>query len=244
MTLIAALRCRDGVILGSDSQDTRGPRGRLLARSTTKVYEPRPGFLLAWAGAQDVAQGFGLRLARARGISAGADRLDIKARLHSILADLRDDPSIEGRSDNVEFLIGWWSRKERKPVALHLLSGGAGEWVGAWAFGGVPLGVESASFAVGAMRYIDAGTLTLEQAKVAALKVLRDAIETTVEGIGGRVQMGIVQKGAVQVVGAADMRSLHDAVDAWETGCAELLLGSAPRSTHVTPDRGVWRPGI
>lgn len=56
MTLIAALLCSDGLILGSDSQETRGARGHRLARSTQKVYEPRPGFLLAWAGPQDVAQ--------------------------------------------------------------------------------------------------------------------------------------------------------------------------------------------
>ena len=238
MTLIAALRCRDGLIIGSDSQETRGAAGRLLARSTRKIYAPRPGFLLAWAGAQDVAQGFGLRLARAHEISTNAERLDVKAKLHSIFTALRADPSIEGRNDNVELIVGWWSRTERKPVALHLFGGGAGEWVGAWAFGGVPLGIEGASFAVGAMRYIDAGALTLEQAKLVALKVLRDVIETSVEGIGGQVQMGTVQRGDVEVIAQADMRALHDAVDFWERQCAELLLGRASASLDPARDRG------
>lgn len=192
MTLIVAVRCLDGVILGSDSQETRGERGRRLARPTRKVYEPRPGFLLAWAGAQDVAQGFALRLGRADDIYPDADRLHIKDRLHPILADVRKDPSVEGRSDNVEFLIAWWSRQENKPVALFLLSGGAGEWVSDWEFGGMSLGIERASFAASTMRYIDPVALTLEQAKIVALKVLRDTIETSVEGIGGRVQMGAV----------------------------------------------------
>jgi 20S proteasome alpha/beta subunit len=74
MTLIAAFRCRDGLILGSDSQETRGAEGRRLARSTQKVYLLNHGFLLAWAGSQDVAQGFILRLARAKGLSPSADR--------------------------------------------------------------------------------------------------------------------------------------------------------------------------
>jgi hypothetical protein len=43
--------------------------------------------LLAWAGAQDVAQGFALRLGRADDISPDADRLHVKDRLHAILAD-------------------------------------------------------------------------------------------------------------------------------------------------------------
>lgn len=94
----------------------------------------------------------------------------------------------KGVATNVEFLVAWWSRHEHKPVALHLLSGGAGEWVSHWEFGGISLGVDRASFAASAMRYIDPSALTLEQAKIVALKVLRDTIETSVEGIGGRVQ--------------------------------------------------------
>jgi len=243
MTLIAALRCRDGVVVGSDSHETRGARGRRLARPIQKVYEPRPGFLLAWAGAQDAAQSFALRLARARGLSLDRDRLEVKTDLHRILKDVRDDPSIEGRSDHVEFLIAWWSRHERKPVALHLLSGGAGEWVESWAFGGIPLGVDSASFAVGTLHYIDTEKLALEQAKIIALKVLRDAIETSVEGIGGRVQMGTAHASGVQVVAQSDMRGLHDTVDLWEAQCAEILLGTdKPPSASDTPDRGVRPP--
>lgn len=77
MTLIVALRCRDGVILGSDSQEMRGVQGRRLARSTRKIDEPRPGFLLAWAGARDVAQSFALRVKRADGLTPDDDRLGI-----------------------------------------------------------------------------------------------------------------------------------------------------------------------
>jgi hypothetical protein len=242
VTLIVAVRGRDGVVVGSDSKETRGEGGRRLARLTRKVYEPRPGFLLAWAGAQDVAQAFALRLERARGISSDADRLDVKNRLHEIIADLRRDPSIEGRSDHVEFIVAWWYRRENKPVALHLLSGGAGEWVSGWAFGGTKFGVEIASFAVGTMRYVDPTVLNLDQAQVVSLKVLRDAIETGVDGIGGKVQMGAVRAGGVELVAQDDMRALHDTTS-WEARCAELLFGSAESpAVSETPDRGVRPP--
>ena len=112
-------------------------------------------------------------------------------------------------------------------MALHLLSAGAAEWVDGWAFGGIALGTEIASFAVSTMRYIDPARLTLEQAKLVALKVLRDTIETSVEGIGGSVQIGTVGRHRVGAIGAAEMRRLHDAVDLWETRCAELLRGAA-----------------
>ncbi len=243
MTLIAAFRCRDGAILGSDSQDTRGERGRRLARPTQKVCEARPGFMLAWAGPRDVAQGFMLRLARADDLSPAADRLEIKARLHTILAALRTDASVEGRSDHVELLVAWWSRAEEEPVALHIFSGGAGEWVDSWAFGGTRLGVEKASFAVAALRHVDPATLVLEQAKVVALKILRDTIATAAEGIGGPPQMATIQRDGAQLANRADMRELDDAVDLWEAQCAELLTGVAPPpSASGTPDRGVGSP--
>jgi hypothetical protein len=181
--------------------------------------------LLAAAGAQDVAQEFSLRLQRSRGVAPNAGRLELKSQLQGLLRELREDPGIEGRSDHVEFLIAWWSRQARKPVALHLLSAGAAEWVDGWAFGGMALGTEMASFAVSTMRYLDPAGLTLKQAKLVALKVLRDTIETSVEGIGGDVQMGTVGRHGVGAVEAADMRRLHDAVDLWEARCAELLRG-------------------
>lgn len=111
MTLIAALRVADGVILGSDSQQTRGRRGRRLARPARKVYEPRPGLLLAAAGAQDVAQEFSLRLQQTRGLTRNVDRLQVKSCLQGLLRQLRDDPAIEERSDHVEFLLAWWPRE-------------------------------------------------------------------------------------------------------------------------------------
>lgn len=214
-------------MLCSDSQQTRGVRGRRLARSARKVYEPRPGVLMAVAGAQDVAQEFALRLQRASGFSPSVDRLQMKARLQALLGSLREDPAIEERSDHVEFLLAWWSHHEHKPLALHLLSGGAGEWVDGWAFGGVQLGIEIASFAVGAMRYLDPATLTLEQSQLLALKLLRDTIETGVEGIAGNVQLGTVACGGVELLPDAQVRALEDALDLWEARCAELLLAGA-----------------
>jgi 20S proteasome alpha/beta subunit len=243
MTLIAAFRCRDGVILCSDSQQTRGAPGRRLARKARKIYIPRSGLILAAAGAQDVAQEFALRLRGARGMSATADRLQVKARLQALLDALRKDPHLEGRSDHVEFLIAWWPRQARKPVALHLLSGSAAEWVESWTFGGMPTGTDAANFAMGSMRYIDVAKLTLEQAKVVALKVLRDAIATGAEGIGGEVQMGAVERHRVAMIEDADMQGLLDTLDLWETGCAELLLGGGqPPSASKTPDEGVRPP--
>jgi len=230
MTVIAALRCGEGVILGSDSQETRGMRGRRLGRRTQKVYVARKGFLLGWAGAQDVAQIFALRLRCAEGLSAGDDRLEVRRRLNEIVAGLRGDPSIDGRSDHLELFVAWWARRENRPVALHMLSGGAAEWVSGWAFGGVALGVERASFATSGLGYADPGGLSLEAGKVLALKVIRDTIEATVEGVGGGVQMGVLRETGPQLLSMGDLRALHDTVDLWEARCRELLIDGSERA--------------
>ncbi|HUA74015.1 MAG TPA: hypothetical protein VL988_04585 [Solirubrobacteraceae bacterium] len=184
--------------------------------------------LIAAAGAQDVAQQFALQLRRASDISPEADRLELKSRLQALLGSLREDPGIEGRSDHVEFLLAWWSRREHKPVALHLLSGGAGEWVDGWAFGGIQFGIEIASFAVGTMRYLEPDRLSLRQAEVVALKVLRDTIEVGVEGIAGSAQLSTIASDGVRRFVGAEMRRLQRAVDLWEARCAELLVEADP----------------
>jgi hypothetical protein len=184
--------------------------------------------LIAAAGSQDVAQEFSLRVQRSRDLTLDIDRLELKSQFQGLLRALREDPGIEDRSDHVEFLLAWWPRHASHPVALHLLSAGAAEWVEGWMFAGLPLGTEIASFATSTMRYLDPAELTLEQAKLLALKVLRDAIETGVEGIGGGVQMGAVAKHGAGVIEATDMTWLHYAADAWEKRCAELLRGTVP----------------
>ena len=64
MTIISALRCGEGVVLASDSRETRSHESGRLARDVRKIYEPRSGFLVAWAGWQSVAQAFALALER------------------------------------------------------------------------------------------------------------------------------------------------------------------------------------
>jgi hypothetical protein len=132
---------------------------------------------------------------------------------------------------------------ESKPVALHLLSGGRGVWVETWAFGGLERGIDNASFAVGSMRHIDPTQLSLEQAKIVALKMLRDVIETNVEGIGGTVQLGTIGQSGAHVVSDSERRGLDDTVDLWEAQCAELLTGvGVSPSASAIPDRGVRPP--
>lgn len=62
MTILAALRNRAAIVLGSDSEE-RSASGR---RRTTKLVVPQRDLVLAWAGYKDVAQALALSLQRAR----------------------------------------------------------------------------------------------------------------------------------------------------------------------------------
>jgi hypothetical protein len=67
----------------------------------------------------------------------------------------------------------------------------------------------------------DAAQRFAQQAKILALKVLRDTIETNVER-HRRCAMGTVLASGVDLVKEADRRGLRHTVDLWEAQWAEL----------------------
>jgi hypothetical protein len=236
MTIISALRCSEGIVLTSDSREMRGPAAHRLARDVQKIYEPRRGFLVGWAGWQGVAQAFALGLERAPDLSPTMDRVEVKRRLEAIIRHLRDD----GETDYAEWIVAWWSESDKKPVALHIFSNRPGEWVTDWACGGDARPIEIATVVSGALRFVPRDTLTLEQAKVLALKITRDTIHIGVESIGGEVQVGAVSRGGVELLGGTQLKGLHDTLDVWEEQAADLLPGSIPvPGRSSTPDRGL-----
>lgn len=242
MTLIGALRCQDGTILASDSRQSRGAPGNRVARSMQKVMKPRPGFVLAAAGPQDVTQELALRIQRSD-ITTNVDRLAIKRQLIALLNEITKTDGLEGASDHIEFILAWWSKPDKKPVALHVYSGGRAEFVEGWAFGGVLKGVDGANFVANSLNYVsDPSELTVESAKALLLKVMRDTIESTVDEIGGAVQMGVVEKGHADLVNEAGLRIVTDALGLWESQSAELLVGGKTPAEGDTPDRGVRPP--
>lgn len=239
MTLIAALRCPDGVVFASDSRETRGPAATRVARNVTKIYSPRAGFLLGWAGFANVAQALALAIGRADGLSPSLDRVEIKARLEELIAEIR----AAGETDMGEWIVAWWSEPDRAPVALQLFSTRKGQWIETWGYVGDSRPQDIAQIASEVVRFVPIASVTLEQAKVLALKVMRDTIHVGVESIGGDVQIGAVTEQGVEIVTGADLRALSDTLNVWEEQAAALLPGAigVPAQT-TTRDRGVRIP--
>jgi hypothetical protein len=240
MTLISALRSREGFVLTSDSRETRGPSQARLARNVKKIYVPREGFLLAWAGFETVAQAFTLAMERADGLSTSLDRVEIKRRLEALIAEIRAN----GGTDMGEWIVAWWSKPDDRPVAVRLFSGRTGKWIDTWEFGDDARPQEIAHVVAEAIRFVPRTSLTLEQAKLLALKVMRDTIHIGVESIGGEVQLAAVTRDGIEFATGAVLRSLNDTLGAWEEQAAALLPGAVPVPAQTTtPDRGVRLPG-
>jgi len=239
VTILAALRNRAAIVLGSDSEE-RSTSGR---RRTTKLVVPQRNLVLAWAGYKDVAQAMALSLqeepldldtARSRIARAATDRFRM----------VRTDPDVEHRSEMNEFMLAWYYRPERKPVGLHLPSQGSAVWVEQWQYAGSQTAVSTARVAEASVSYLVTEDLGVEQLTLVALKVLRDAISAapSAAGIGGPVQLATVTSDGVRVLEAEELRAGNDALDVWQERCAELLPGAmSPRSVDAR-DPGLGPP--
>lgn len=128
-------------------------------------------------------------------------------------------------------------------MALQLFSSGSSQWIEDWGFGGDSRPQEIANIVSQTLRFVPREALTLEQAKLLALKVMRDTIHIGVESIGGAVQLAAVSRGTVEILAGARLEAMHDTLDVWEEQAAALLPGIvAVPAASATVDRGVRPP--
>src|SRR3982751_3766635 len=98
MTATLALRCREGVVLATDSRETMAAGARRIARDATKITQPRPGFLVGAAGFRSVTQAFVLAVQRADGLSSSRDRVEVQQRLRDLIEQIRAQGAPTSRS--------------------------------------------------------------------------------------------------------------------------------------------------
>ena len=240
MTILVSARNREALVIGADSQES----SQAVTQSTVKLLRPHRGLALAWAGYKDVAQAMWLSL-RERPLDLAAPRSEIAQEARDRFRQVRSDPDIEHRSDVNEFLLGWFSRAESRPVALHLRPLGPFEWVERWHYVGSPSAVAAAATAQACINYIATDNLGPDQLSIVALKVLRDSIDVAPPSalVGGDPQLAIVTAGGVRILGDKDLRTKNHALDGWEEQCADLLPGAETRPADVERvDRGLGPP--
>jgi len=240
MTILVGACSREALVLGADSQEAN----QVVKRATKKLFMPQPGLALAWAGYKDVAQALALSL-REQPLNLSGRRSKIAQDANERFNAVRTNPDVEHRSEMNEFMLGWYCRAERKPVALHLQPRGGFVWVEQWHHAGTPTAIATARTVEESVSYIAIEDLGAEQLALVTLKVLRDSIAAapTAALIGGGAQLATVTSSGVHVLKPEELRAGNDALDVWEEQCAELLPGATvPPRDVAQVDPGLEPP--
>jgi hypothetical protein len=240
VTILAAVRGRDALVIGADSEERSGH----TRRRTTKLVCPQTGLVIAWAGYKDVAQAMVLSL-QEDPLDLALPRSQVAIAAKERFRRIRNDPDVEHRSDMNELMLGWFCESEQKPVGLHLPSQGSALWVEHWQYAGSPSAVTTARVVEAAVSYVFTESLGAEQLSMVVLKILRDTVEAAPvsAGIGGDVQLAAITAHEARVLASAELRAANDALDVWQERCAELLPGATGRPVPgAKTDRGLGPP--
>lgn len=246
MTLVLALRCREGAVLAADDQLTyRAPRGR-VARTTpvTKLLHTR-GIAWGWGGDQDAQQRFATQMyEEERGFTSRDTRTTIQDRIEA--AARTSQGKLEAGSA-VELLFAWWSQQFSKPLILKLNAMGASvrsvfvddlhnvEMVGS------PEPIRLAAFALRTLGFGDFRDVGMEEAKVVAFKIISDVSAFT-DDVGQPAFMIGITKDGIGELDTQDVQAVASSADVWTTSLRATLAQEASPEPSATRDTGVRPP--
>ncbi|MGH2944883.1 MAG: hypothetical protein ACRDPC_01180 [Solirubrobacteraceae bacterium] len=238
MTLVLALRCRDGIVLASDGQATADAAGQPTRRPVRKLFDL--GGRIAWgaAGSIGLQQTLEEDLAQARkSLVEAADTQQLRRRLTEIVIPIQQRalkdfvPHPGSQPPDLACIFGWFERGEARILSVprtgsdHQLHE---------RHAAVGTGDIFADFAMTAIAPLDTGRLSLEQAKMVAFKSVSDAIDVAAVYLGPPIQMYVVTGGGARVVPASELeRALADSVEAWKGRQRETLGPLAPGGADV-----------
>jgi proteasome beta subunit len=236
MTLVLALRCRDGVVLASDGQATTDAAGQPTRQPVRKLFDL--GGRVAWgaAGSVGLQQTLLAELAARDLIAASATRELRRALTETVipiqqqaLRDFVDHPG--SHPPDLACIFCWFERGEARILSIprtgsdHQLHD---------RHAAVGTGDIFADFAMTSVAHLGTVRLSLEQAKMVAYKTVADAIDVAAIYLGPPIQMYVVTVDGAQEVPAAELDGgLADSVDAWKARQRETLGPLAAAGAEV-----------
>jgi proteasome beta subunit len=230
MTLVLAIRCRDGIVLASDGQATSEAAGQPTKRATRKLFDI--GGRIAWgaAGSVGLHQALRERLGEFDGLPAHPDAL--RRRLVEVvlpiqqqaLADFVAHPGTV--PPDLSSLFCWCDG-----AGAHMLSiprtGSDHQFHPRYS--AIGSGDIFADYAMTSIAHLAPAALGLEQAKMVAHKAISDAIEVAAVFLGPPIQMYVVTCEGARAVPRSEIEGgLSDSVDAWKARQRETLGPLAP----------------
>ena len=226
MTLVLALRCRDGVVLASDGQATSDAAGQPTRQPTRKLFSL--GGRIAWGAAGSV----GLQQSLEEALDARCDALVAAADPRPLIVDalvpiqqraLRDYVAHPGTQPPDLACIFCWCDAGGAPRIFSVPRTGSDHQLHD-RHAAVGTGDIFADFAMASIAHLGTAELDLERAKMVALKAISDAIDVAAVYLGPPIQMVAVTAAGARKLERAEIDGrLADSVDAWKLSQRDLL---------------------
>jgi len=227
MTLVLALRCRDGIVLASDGQATSEAAGQPTRRPVRKLFDV--GGRLAWGAAGCV----GLQQTLLNALAEHeAELLDEpprrwRERLTELVIPVQQQavrdfvPHPGCLPPDLSCIFCWFDQGRARILSVprtgsdHQLHDD---------HAAVGTGDIFADLGMTAVAHLGTAELSLDQAKVVAYKAVADAIDVAAVYLGPPIQMYVVREAGAQRVPTAELEAeLAESVESWKSRQRETL---------------------
>ena len=225
MTLVLALRCREGIVLASDGQATCDAAGQPTRAPVRKLFDV--GSRVAWgsAGSIGLQQTLQAELGALNGHSDDPGQL--RRRLASIVTPLQQEamrdfvPHAGADPPELACLFCWCDAGGPRILSIPR-TGSDHQFHQRHA--AIGSGDIFAEMTVRSIAHLDSLELSLEQAKMVAYRTVADAIEVAAVFLGPPIQMYVVTTDGTQRVPQDELDGgLADAVELWRARQREAL---------------------
>jgi 20S proteasome alpha/beta subunit len=238
MTLVLGLRCRDGVVLASDSQRTDGD----VRESVRKLFVSPAGIIWGTAGSIATQQEMYTEMSRldverwpAREAGRHAIVQALKTAIRTTAAQL-DDPS--PAATTAGGIFAWYSRSEERTYLLRVQHSGAAEFRPKYTAVGPGTPQSLALFALSRSEHLEYASLPLEAAAMVAFSAADDVVRGSAAGrVGGSIQIAVVSDADARFLSPVEVRALEDTLGAFRTHQRDYLVRDD--DTGPEPDTGV-----
>ena len=238
MTLVLALRCRDGVVLASDGQATTDAAGQPTRQPVRKLFDLSGRVAWGAAGSIGLQQTLVDALAEREAELVATDSARrLRRRLTEIVIPiqqraLQDFVAHPGsHPPDLACIFCWCDGHDARILSIprtgsdHQLHD---------RHSAVGTGDIFADFAMTSVAHLGTLRLSLEQAKMVAYKAVADAIDVAAVYLGPPIQMYVVTPDGAREVPRAELEGgLADSVDAWKARQRETLGPLAAAGTDL-----------
>jgi proteasome beta subunit len=229
MTVVLAVRCADGVVLGSDSQGTDTSGGNIAVATRITVQKLFPlGTHIAWGatGGTGITQRF-------QHFCTTVDQTQLDRPIEDLRATLRGFQSDLQRAVQQEIIPGFQEIPQLgvllagfsggRPWILELTPGGEDtEYPDYYAVGS---GGVFARQAMASVAHYDLPNRNLSEAQVIVWRALDACIEAAAWGLGRPIWLYSITADGASSLPEDEWRAVGDSVNAWKEAERESLIG-------------------